>query len=131
MYTLKQHKFNEVLESLRPFDPKTSGADGTGLAILIQIEERIREMKSQRTKLEEHLAHLNRIHAERSSRDSRKVDATRLLSQRVWELEVETAAFRSGGGRERHLAAPHSGGSDGADESLAADSEGLTSFVTG
>lgn len=85
-------QFNAVLDGLMP--KRGSGGADVGLAHLVVVEDRLVEMKSHRAALEEHLAHLNRVHADRSATDERNFTATSLMSQRLWKLEEHTAALR-------------------------------------
>lgn len=84
-------QFNQVLDSLLP---QAGGGQARGLAHLIAVEDRLAEVKSQRSALEEHLAYLNRIHSERSAADEQNFTAASLLSQRLWKLEEHAAMLR-------------------------------------
>eukprot|EP00038_Savillea_parva_P007785 m.172522 g.172522 ORF g.172522 m.172522 type:complete len:337 (+) comp13552_c0_seq1:286-1296(+) len=85
-------QYHAVLDGLTPKD--TGGVGDVGLAHLLTVEDRLTELKGQRSALEEHLAYLNRVHAERSSGDPLRYTASSLLAQRLWKLEEHTAALR-------------------------------------
>jgi len=86
------HQFNTVLDGMAPAESALGTT--TALAQLIAVEDRLAAMQHQRTALEEHLAYLNRVHADRAVVDERSITASSLLSRRVWALEEHTAAVR-------------------------------------
>eukprot|EP00041_Stephanoeca_diplocostata_P021906 m.517779 g.517779 ORF g.517779 m.517779 type:complete len:289 (+) comp21936_c0_seq2:887-1753(+) len=87
------NKLNAVLDGMEPRSDQ--GMDQVYIDELIVLDKRLRDAKHQRRLLEEHLAHLNRVHTEHTARFvTQKWDARKIISQRVWGLEREVESLR-------------------------------------